>query len=178
MGEFWRRYCYWLRILWQVGEMAQRWYQKASVQTAIVTGFVLVIVTTIPLALQVPKLKDKNEELQRKLQKGTPRYKQKTLKFNALRPSLVPFKTIALERFTGDETEALGKLADRIKTLEDQIGEVARLKAIGGSRSRRTKNNDPYCSRSRVRRKTKIFVHDMRGRNSLINSTVTVEFFP
>ena len=111
--------------------MAQRWYQKASVQTAIVTGFVLVIVTTIPLALQVPKLKDKNEELQRKLQERDAQIQAKDSEIQRLETLLVPFKTIALERFTGDETEALGKLADRIKTLEDQIGEVARLKAIG-----------------------------------------------
>ena len=42
----------------------------------------------------------------------------------------MPFKTIALARFAGDETEVLGKLADRLGVIEEQIGDVERLRDI------------------------------------------------
>jgi hypothetical protein len=103
--------------------MAQKWYQKASVQTAIVSACALIVVALIPIALQVPRLQSENQKLRDGLD-------EKTAEIQRLETLLVPFKTIALERFTGSEAEALGKLAERLKILEEQLGDVDRLREI------------------------------------------------
>jgi hypothetical protein len=45
----------------------------------------------------------------------------KTAEVQRLEGFLKPFRSIALERFSGDEKEALMKLAEHIKTLEQQV---------------------------------------------------------
>lgn len=103
--------------------MAQKWYQKASVQTGLVAGVVLIIVTLIPFALQVPKLESENHNLRNELD-------GKTLEIQRLETLLIPFKTIALERYTGSEAEALRKLAKRLELIEQQVDDVDELRKI------------------------------------------------
>ncbi|MCC6823052.1 MAG: hypothetical protein IT579_20165 [Verrucomicrobia subdivision 3 bacterium] len=91
--------------------MAQKWYQKAGVQAAIVGALALIIVTLIPVALKVPRLESGNAELSRKLG-------EKTAEVQRLETLLAPFRTIALERYTGPENEALMKLASQIESLQ------------------------------------------------------------
>ncbi len=93
--------------------MPQKWYQKASVQGAIVAGLALSIVTLVPVALKVPRLESDNSNLDRKL-------REKTAEVQHLETLLEPFRTIALERYTGSENEALTKLASQIQALQDQ----------------------------------------------------------
>lgn len=92
--------------------MAQKWYQKATVQGAIVAALALLVATLVPVALEVPSLKSDNAELNRKLT-------DKTADVQRLETQLAPFKTIALERYTGPENEALAKLATQIQMLQE-----------------------------------------------------------
>ena len=92
--------------------MPQKWYQKATVQGAIVGASALIVVTLIPVALQVPRLKSENAALVRKVF-------EKTAEVQRIETLLAPFRTIALERYTGPENEALKKLASQIQILQD-----------------------------------------------------------
>lgn len=60
----------------------------------------------------MPGLKSNNVELNQKLT-------DKTADVQRLETQLAPFKTIALERYTGPENEALAKLASQIQLLQD-----------------------------------------------------------
>src|ERR1039457_4454058 len=92
--------------------MAQKWYQKATVQGAIVAALALLIATLAPIALEVPSLKSDNADLNRKLT-------EKSADLQRLETQLAPFRTIALERYTGPENEALAKLASQIQLLQE-----------------------------------------------------------
>jgi len=61
--------------------------------------------------LRIPSLKDKITKLEKETQ-------IKTEEIQRLETSLIPFKTLALEKYAGSENEVLKKLADKIKELE------------------------------------------------------------
>lgn len=117
--------------------MTQKFYQKASVQVAIVSAVGLLAVTAITIWHQRSQLKADNQNLLRDVHK-------KTAEIQQLETLLTPFRTIALERFTGDEKDALRKLADyvvelqrkdaeqtkRIAELENQTKDLDRFKRI------------------------------------------------
>ncbi|MCX5695696.1 MAG: hypothetical protein NTW18_03395 [Candidatus Omnitrophica bacterium] len=90
--------------------MAQKWYQKASVQTAIVTGVFLLIIAIIQIIINLGVIK--------KLEKEN---SDKIAEIQRLETQLTPFKTIALEKYTGSEQERLQKLAERIQELENPL---------------------------------------------------------
>ena len=100
--------------------MTQRFYQKASVQVAIATAIGLTIVTTITIAHQRSQLRADNQKL---LTDVT----VKTAEIQRLETLLTPFRTIALEKFTGDEKDALRKLADYVIDLRQKDVERNRL---------------------------------------------------
>ncbi len=102
--------------------MTQRFYQKASVQVAIATAIGLTIVTTITIAHQRSQLRADNQKL---LTDVT----VKTAEIQRLETLLTPFRTIALEKFTGDEKDALRKLADYVIDLRQK--DVERTRLIG-----------------------------------------------
>jgi len=93
--------------------MTQKFYQKASVQVAIVSAIGLFAVTAITIWHQRSQLKTDNQNLQREVT-------GKTSEIQRLETLLTPFRTIALEKFTGDEKQALRKLADDILHLHSQ----------------------------------------------------------
>jgi hypothetical protein len=99
--------------------VAQRWYQKASVQTALVTGLFLIAVTTVPHALRVPKLKDKIDDLKHKLE-------DKSHESLRLETQLAPFRALALEKYPGDQAEALKKLAEEVTTIRGRLERAER----------------------------------------------------
>ena len=101
--------------------MAHKWYQKATVQGAIVGSAGLIIIALIPIVLKVPKLKKDNESLQRQVQ-------EKTFEIQRLETMLAPFRTVALERYTVPEAEALQKLAEQIDQL--QVSDVVKSQRI------------------------------------------------
>jgi len=93
-------------------DMSQKFYQKASVQVALVSAIGLIIVTIITTAHQRSQLKSDNIRLQREND-------TKTTEIQRLETLLTPFRTIALEKYTLPEAEALRKLAEQIGVLQD-----------------------------------------------------------
>lgn len=79
---------------------------------------------------RVDELEEATESLEKEIQK-------KDMEIQRLETLLTPFRTIAIERYTGSEAEALSKLADRIQELESTLialrdySEVARLGFLG-----------------------------------------------
>lgn len=94
--------------------MVQKWYQKASVQTAVVSGIFLLIGIAIPYVFKVPALENKIAQLEKE-------NFDKTAEIQRLETQLTPFKTIALEKYTGPEQEALRKLADELEKLKNYV---------------------------------------------------------
>ena len=92
--------------------MSQKFYQKASVQVAMVSAVVLIIVPIITIVHQRSQLKSDNIRLQREND-------TKTTEIQRLETLLIPFRTIALEKYTLPEAEALRKLAEQIGVLQD-----------------------------------------------------------
>lgn len=91
--------------------MAQKWHQKVSVQTAIVSGLFLLVGVSIPYFFKVPVLENKIYNLERE-------NTEKSVEIQRLETLLIPFKTIALEKYTGTEQDALKKLAQDIEHLK------------------------------------------------------------
>lgn len=100
--------------------MAYSWYKKASVQTALVSGVFLVVVT---LLIQFsPKAK---------LEKEVANHKEQ---IQRLETQLTPFRALAVERFGGTEQEALAKLAAQLQDLQTQLkreaGTIRRFEVV------------------------------------------------
>ena len=94
--------------------MAQKWYQKATVQTALVSGVFLIVAIVIPYVFQIPALKDKIAQLEKE-------NSDKTAKIQQLEIQLTPFKTIALEKYTAPEQEALNMLAAELEKIKNSL---------------------------------------------------------
>ena len=97
--------------------MTQRWYKKASVQTAIISGIFFLIGIAIPYFLKVPELENKIEQLKKE-------NFDKTSEIQRLETMLTPFRTIALEKYTGSEQETLRKFAKDLETLEHKTQQL------------------------------------------------------
>ncbi|MBN1870380.1 MAG: hypothetical protein JW847_07400 [Candidatus Omnitrophica bacterium] len=102
--------------------MNQKFYHKASVQVAIVTAIGLIIMTLVTIWHQRSQLKQDNKMLEREIV-------DKSAEIQRLETLLMPFRTIALEKYTGDEKEALQKLADYVVELQKKDAE--QTKQIG-----------------------------------------------
>lgn len=94
--------------------MAQKFYQKASVQGAIVGAIALILVSLITVAHQRSQLKSDNSQLKHESD-------LQIAEIQRLETLLAPFRTIALQRYTDPEPEALRKLAHRISELESSV---------------------------------------------------------
>jgi hypothetical protein len=92
-------------------DMIQRFYQKATVQVAIVSGLFILLATGITIWHQRSELKRENKRLLNLSQ-------NQTAEIQRLETLLTPFRTIAIEKFTGTEAEALQQLAERITTVD------------------------------------------------------------
>jgi hypothetical protein len=104
--------------------MTQKFYQKASVQVAIISAIGLIIVSLITVGHQRSQLKSDNKKLEREVA-------DKTAEIQRLETLLTPFRTIALEKYTGDEKEALRKLADYVIELQQRDADQAkRIEAL------------------------------------------------
>ena len=87
--------------------MTQKWYKKASVQTALISGAFLVAVTLIVQYSPKTKLEKEIDVLEGEIQK--------------LETQIAPFRALAIERFGENEEEALAKLAVQVEELQTQI---------------------------------------------------------
>lgn len=103
--------------------MPQRFYQKASVQVALITGVVLIIVAAMNIGFNYSDVKTQNRKLENENKSLNDGAAKATAEIQRLETLLTPFRTIALEKFAGDEKEALRKLADQIVELQarDQV---------------------------------------------------------
>jgi len=97
--------------------MAQRFYHKASVQTAMVTGAVLSVITIVTILHQRSELNQENKHL-RSLSKD------QSEEIQRLETLLTPFRTIALDKFTGTDAEVLQQLAERIRTIDASLADA------------------------------------------------------
>jgi hypothetical protein len=99
----------------QRSPMAPTFWQKATVQSAIISGgmgvFAVLGAVLIPSYLEAPKLREENIRLQKELE-------MKAAEMQNLEIEFTPFKTIALDKFTGTEAERLAKLALMLHDLQ------------------------------------------------------------
>ena len=107
-------------VVWRL-VMAQKFYNKASVQVAIVTGIVTIVVTVLYVWNDRSQLKQDNKNYISEISELKQKNQELTSEVQRLETQLTPFKTIALERFTGTEQEALQKLADELNELKDRM---------------------------------------------------------
>jgi len=97
--------------------MPIKFYQKASVQVAIITGIVVLLTTSTTIIHQRSSLIQDNKRLNRLAQ-------DQTAEIQRLETLLTPFRTIALQEFAGPEAEALQKLAERISIIDATLTET------------------------------------------------------
>ncbi len=87
--------------------MVQNWFKKTSVQTAIVSGIFLLVVTIVVQFAPKAKLKKEVVDLKDEIQR--------------LEIQLAPFRALAVQRFGGSEEQALVKLATQVQDLQTQL---------------------------------------------------------
>ena len=92
--------------------MTQKFYQKASVQAAMVAAIGLIIVTVLTISHQRSQLKKDNARLQHENE-------EQTAEIQRLETLLTPFRTLALASYTLPEAQALRKLAEQIGLLQE-----------------------------------------------------------
>ena len=101
--------------------MAKRWYQSVGVRAAFILAVGGIIVTGINTWHARSELKQKNENYEKEIKTKNSLIVEKDSEIQRLETQLIPFKTIAIEKFTGSEQEALRKLANKLQELEKYI---------------------------------------------------------
>ncbi len=105
--------------------MAKIWYSSATVKAAIIFVIGSVIVAGMYILNNRSQIKQDNEKY--KLEIDTKNTKinnlqqelsSKNAEIQKLETSLIPFKVIALEKYTGSEQETLRKLANELKDIK------------------------------------------------------------
>ena len=97
--------------------MTQKFYKKTSVQVAMVTGIFLILIAFINIWHQRSELRNENIRLNRLTQ-------EQTAENQRLETLLTPFRTIALEKFTGTEGEVLQQLAERVTSIDASLADA------------------------------------------------------
>lgn len=117
----------------------QGWFDKATVQGAVVGGVITgifiiagIILTNIFL---VPRLQDRITQLEDDNSK-------KDKEIQQLETQLVPFKTFALEKYAGSEHERLQKLAQDLEALQKKMDPMVKPIASAESYSEITIRSD------------------------------------
>lgn len=101
--------------------MAQRFYNKASVQVAIVGGVVSLLVAGMYIWHNRSQLKQDNTSYVSDIKNLERKNQELTSEVQRLETQLTPFKVIALEKFTGSEQERLQQLADKLDDLKNYV---------------------------------------------------------
>ena len=89
------------------------------VQAAVVAGIFSLLGLWLGSALESGRLQSKVSDLEKAVKARDTTIRDKTADIQRLETLLTPFRTIALERYTGSEGEALRQLADQIGILQD-----------------------------------------------------------
>jgi gas vesicle protein len=97
--------------------MAQRFYQKASVQVAMVSGAVLLIVTAITIWHQRSELKKENKRLMISND-------DKTAEIQRLETLLIPFRTLAIEKYSKADADTMKRLGETMMELQKDYSDA------------------------------------------------------
>jgi hypothetical protein len=99
----------------------KKFYQYVGVQAA----FIIVIGGIIAAGMNIwhsrSELAYDNQQYKTEIASLKDKLKDKDSEIQRLETQLTPFKTIALEKYTGSEQEALRKLADELEKLKDYV---------------------------------------------------------
>lgn len=118
----------------------ENWWQRnrkhfhlhPAVQAAIVTGLFAATGFLIKSHSDATRLQGELSDAQGTIAVQSQKLSENTADIQRLETLLAPFRTIALDRFTGPESEALQKLADQVGTIarsiSDKTEEIALLK--------------------------------------------------
>jgi predicted RNase H-like nuclease (RuvC/YqgF family) len=101
--------------------MAKKWYQSVRVRATFILGASSIIVAGMYILHARSELKQKNENYEKEIKIKNTLIVEKDSEIQRLETQLIPFKTIAIEKFTGTEQEALLKLANKLQELEKHI---------------------------------------------------------
>lgn len=89
-------------------------YAPLKIKILVVIFILCALLILYNEVLRIPALKENIAQLEK--EKG-----EKTAEIQRLETQLTPFKTIALEKYTGPEQEALRKLADELEKLKNYV---------------------------------------------------------
>lgn len=99
----------------------KKWYQYVGVQTAFILAIGGIIVAGMNIYNNRSKLVQDNQQYETDIADLKEGLRNKDSEIQRLETQLTPFKTIALEKYTGSEQERLQKLAERIQELENPL---------------------------------------------------------
>ncbi|MBA7620202.1 hypothetical protein ES703_27547 [subsurface metagenome] len=105
--------------------MTKKWHSSVTVKAAIITSVTIVIVAGMNILYNRSQIKQDNKNYEVEINKKNTKINElqqelssKNAEIQRLETSLIPFRTIALEKYTGSEQEALRKLANELKDLK------------------------------------------------------------
>lgn len=128
--------------------MAQRFYNKASIQVAIVTVIGTGIFGVLIAGIWILHYRSQLNEDNQIYISDNKNLKQKNLELTSevqrLETQLTPFRTIALQKFTGSEQEVLRKLANELENVKKATD--IPLLTLMRERIRTTKDNSDYIT--------------------------------
>ncbi len=108
--------------------MKRKWHQYVGIRSALIVTVGVIIVAGMNIVHDRSKLKRENRrhitDIAAKdslIADLNQQLSRKASELQRLETQLTPFRTIALEEYTGSEQEALKKLADRIQELENPL---------------------------------------------------------
>jgi|GEM_PF-2882732 len=102
----------------------KRWYQYVGVRAALIGAVGLIIVAGMNICYNRSRLAQNNEQYKTEIDTLKQNLSKKDFEIQRLETQLAPFKTIALDKYTGSEQERLQKLAERIEGLENPLKKI------------------------------------------------------
>lgn len=99
----------------------KKWYQYVGVQAAFIIAIGGIIAAGMNTCHNRSKLVQDNQQYKKDIADLKEGLRNKDSEIQRLETQLTPFKTIALEKYTGSEQERLHKLAERIQELENPL---------------------------------------------------------
>lgn len=96
----------------------KKWYQYVGVQAALILASGAIIVAILNICQSRSQLSQDNQQYEKDFAELKDDLKSKNAEIQRLETLLTPFRTIALERYTAPEAEALSKLAEQINQLQ------------------------------------------------------------
>ncbi len=101
--------------------MAQKWFQSVGVRAALILTIGGIVVAGMNILHERSQVKRDVASKDARLADLTDQLSLSRSEIQRLETQLAPFKTIALEKYTGSEQEKLQKLADDLQDLKDPL---------------------------------------------------------